>query len=95
MTHIQMDFTSSAGGLHPNAMFIVREVTLDVLLGSGTYLIEGYHDQSFMDARKPFHSHTGTFASPPNPSNTSAQNIGLIYQHELDQPFFAEGVLVP
>lgn len=91
MTFIQMTFTSPEGGLHQNAMFVVRSVTLDILLGSGTYTVEGYTDTSYLAAKNPFHRHTGTFSSPPNPANTSAQNIALIYQNELAQPMFATG----
>lgn len=86
-----MNFIGAGGGVHTNAIFIVRRVHLDVLLGQGTYDLEGYADQAHMDSRTPFWGAMASFASPPPPTNTASQNIALIYATEIQKPFFVEG----
>lgn len=90
-----MSFTGSAGGDHPNALWIVRSVAIDTLTGVGTYQIQGFHDQSYVTGLNPFLTLGRTFSTPPVPTNTSVQNLALIYQHEILDSFFSAGTLIP
>lgn len=71
--------------------WILKNINLDTVLRTGTYVINGYDTkQAFLDGKNPFLTVSFPITFSPAPTDTTAQNVAKIYTDALTQGFFSQ-----